>query len=216
MPDTSSGFTSWATTGVPASSRRRRKAAASVAPSTAIARPSTPARASAMGVPRRGRGSSRTRPAPTADWPASHAASACDPLAGMDLDPGGVGDRGGQRASGGLRAPVEAGRRGPLTPYPPVSDPLGGRRPAPGARPRRSRGRAGDRRLRSGAEQVGGPPAGGPCRTGDARGGHGAVVHDTCSASAVSPAVSPVMAGRRSIRERNSNSRKSRMTVSRS
>ncbi len=97
MPRTSSGLTSWPTTGVPTLARRRRSAATSAAPSTATVRPSVPARASARGVPRRGRGSSRSSPAPDRRLRGQPRLEGGDPVAGVDLDPGRVGDGGGQR-----------------------------------------------------------------------------------------------------------------------
>ena len=98
MRATSSGLTSWPTTGTvepleQAAQRRPRPRR----PRPRRSGRRVPATAKASGEPRRGRGSSSSSPTPTAGWAASHGSSAAIRVAGVDLDPRRVRDRRGER-----------------------------------------------------------------------------------------------------------------------
>ena len=151
--------------------------AASCGPSTAMVRPSAPARASATGDPRRGRGSSRSSPTPTAACAASQGSSAAIPL--PRSGPRSATDRRSRRPArpGGRPAP----RR--------WSGPAGSRRRrAPPLRRSRRCGRARhgieiERQLESAAfrrrrDRSRRPPAGRARGPGDAGRGHGPVGRD--------------------------------------
>ena len=87
-------------------SSRWRRATEASAPSAATTRPSSPATASASGVPASGRGSSTTSATPTAAWPRSQGSRLATRVRVRELDPARVDDRGREGAG------QVAGRRG--------------------------------------------------------------------------------------------------------
>ena len=173
-----------------------------------------PATASASGEPRRGRGSSRSSPIPTAGWAASHGSrAAIRSPAWTSIRDGSLiaaaraaGRSSGPTAAADLRAIGDPGRIAAASPA-----------VRPAATRRRNRARAGARRPRTAAAPAGPSPSRTAGRT--RRPGPPAPSRRSRPRAAPRrrhPAVSPVIAGRRSMSERNSYSRNSRMTVSRS
>ena len=222
---TSSGLTSWPTSGIAeldrgaggASPRRRGPRPRPRARPCRRARAPAASRAAVAG--RRA-----ASPTPTAGWAASHGSRAAIRSPRVDLDARRVGDRRGERAPAGR--PAASRRRAPRTRrrrvvgLGPAADRPTGRPSAAAAgraRPRRSRATAGARRPRPAAAPVAPSPS--PTAAPLRRPAPPAPTRRSRRRAGPRPRrrrVSPVIAGRRSMSVRNSYSRKSRMTVSRS
>ena len=217
-PATRIGLTSCPMSGVRSSSSRARSLLLASGPSTASTRPSVPATARDSGLPRRGRGSSRTSATPTAGWAAIHSRAASMSWA----------DAGTMRPGSAIAA-ARAARGSPVGSSPAV---LAAARPsAPDTAPK---SRLSWRPLPSPISELGAPEAlvGGPPpkgrgvtgRPGPQPSGRPATwaagkVPSAVSArstATASSARSPDRGGSRSISVRNSYSRNSRTTVSRS
>ncbi len=210
------GFASWATIGMPRASTIRRSPSAASAPQPTTTRPSRPAIANACAVPRRGRGSSDTIDAPTTVCSASQPSTLASSPASMTPISAGfsivaasaVGkssNRSGPTPPGRAAAPApDAAAPSPSSVCPPaltVSKSSDSWRPSPPSDPAR----------------IGRPepqPAGRsvPTRAAPTE----PLVATSRRAWTLSTALSPVIAGSRSMSVRNSYSRKSRITVSRS
>ena len=181
-----------------------RRASDASWPSAATARPSVPTMANASGVPRRGRGSSWTSATPTAGWAISHGSSSAMEAA----------DRTSMRPGSTIAAASAAGRSS-------VGSNGRGGAPDAGGAPSADGATTASKSRRSWSSVVVGRslPRPGPHPSGRPA-TRAAGTYPLCATerrrSVRCSAVSPAIGGRRSMRVRNSYSRKRRTTVSRS